>query len=79
MIFLVTKQQEPLENPNYTIISEEKSLKLMKDWDIVQYDSETDGRNPHINNLLCVQFGNDKAGIRIVVDCTTCDLSLIHI
>ena len=75
MIFLVTKQQELLENPNYTIISEEKSLKLMKDWDIVQYDSETDGRNPHINNLLCVQFGNDKADIRIVVDCTTCDIN----
>lgn len=76
MIYLVTKQQKFFENPNYIIISEEKSLELMKDWNVVQYDSETDGRDWHINHLLCAQFGNDKTNTRIVVDCTCTDITL---
>lgn len=71
MIYLVTTQNELFDNPHYQIISKEKSLEIMDSWKTVQYDSETDGRNPHINHLLCMQFGNDKANARIVVDCST--------
>ena len=60
MIYLVTTNNELFNNPHYQVISEEKSLEIMDSWKTVQYDSETDGRNPHINHLLCMQFGNDK-------------------
>lgn len=33
-------------------------------------------RDPHLSNLLCVQFGNKAANIQIVVDCTTIDIRL---
>ena len=71
MIYLVTTNNELFNNPHYQVISEEKSLEIMDSWKTVQYDSETDGRNPHINHLLCMQFGNDANDARIVVDCST--------
>lgn len=40
-------------------------------WDIVQFDSETSGRDPHLTDFLCVQFGNKAANIQIVVDTKT--------
>ena len=48
----------------------------MKDWNLVQFDSETNGRDAHLCDFLCVQFGNDKADSRIVVDRTTIDVKL---
>ena len=54
----------------------EDSIREIMSWDRVQYDSETTGRNPHICKLLCVQFGNDAADKRIVVDVTTIDIRL---
>ena len=71
MIYFVTTNNELFNNPHYQVISEEKSLEIMDSWKTVQYDSETDGRNPHINHLLCMQFGNDANDARIVVDCST--------
>ena len=71
MIYLVTRQQELFEDSDYEHISIEESLNMMADWEIVQVDTETSGRNPHLCNLLCIQFGNDKADARIVVDTTT--------
>lgn len=76
MLYLVTKQQELFESDLYKVIDEQSALEMMKDWTLVQYDSETDGRNARINNLLCAQFGNDKADARVVVDCTTVDIKL---
>ena len=61
MIYLGTDQLSLFENEAYKTISVENSLEIMKDWKVVQYDSETDGRDAHINKLLCVQFGNDTA------------------
>ena len=43
----------------------------MKDWNNIQYDSETLGRDAHIGDLLLAQFGNYNKTIQIVVDCTT--------
>ena len=76
MIYLVTKKQELFENPNYTIISAEDAVKMMEDWKVIQYDSETSGKNPHLCKLLCVQFGNDKANARIVLDCESYSITL---
>lgn len=74
MIYLVTAQQEFFSRGDYTIISVEESLDMMKDWKIVQLDSETTGRDAHLCDFLCVQMGNDSKDARIVVDCTTTDI-----
>ena len=76
MIYLVTNQLSLFENDVYKIISAERSLEIMKDWNVVQYDSETNGRDAHINKLLCIQFGNDKANTQIVVDTSTINILL---
>lgn len=76
MIYLVTTQLSLFENESYKVISAEESLNMMKGWNVVQYDSETTGRDAHINKILCVQFGNDSTDTRIVVDTTTIDLLL---
>ena len=74
MIYLCTKQQQLFDSSAYTIIDEEDALKMIQSWGIIQFDSETSGRNPHLCDLLCIQFGNDTADTRIVVDCTTVDV-----
>ena len=76
MIYLVTGQLSLFENEAYKTISAEESLEMMKDWNVVQYDSETDGRDAHINKLLCAQFGNDATDTQIVVDTSTINILL---
>ena len=60
MIYLVTSQQQLFDNPEYKLMSLEDSLKLMESWQVIQLDSETSGRDAHLCDFLCVQFGNDK-------------------
>lgn len=74
MIYLVTKQQELFKSDLYEVISAYKSLEMMKTWKVIQLDSETNGRDPHINDFLSAQFGNDDTNSRIVVDTTTIDI-----
>ena len=74
MIYLVTRNQQLFNSEEYTIITLTKSLDIIKTWDIVQFDSETSGRDAHICDILCVQFGNRKADTQIVVDILTIDL-----
>lgn len=71
MIYLVTSKQELFHNELYTIITVEESLSIMTPWQVIQFDSETNGRDAHINELLCMQFGNDEADVQIVVDAQT--------
>lgn len=77
MIYVVTHNKELFpEVTQYQYMSPEDSLKVLSSWDIIQADSETSGRNPHICNLLCFQFGNRAANTQIVVDCTTVSIEL---
>ena len=76
MIYLVTSNRLLFESEHYEIISVEKSLEILNTWDIVQFDTETSGRDPHVCKVLCAQFGNREAGIQIVVDTLTTDLLL---
>lgn len=76
MIYLVTRQQELFTDSDYVCITSKESLSIMESWNLVQVDTETSGRDPHLCNILCIQFGNDKADVRIVVDCTTIDVCL---
>ena len=76
MIYLVSTQQELFENPLYTVITPQESLNIMSSWRVIQVDSETSGKDAHVNDLLCIQLGNDEADIRIVIDCSTVDIRL---
>lgn len=58
------------------MISKEESLRMMSQWNIIQVDTETSGRDPHLCSLLCIQFGNDMADARMVVDVTTIDVRI---
>lgn len=74
MIVLVTNQKELFQHEAYNLMTVGDSLKEMQSWNIIQLDSETQGKDPHLCDFLCVQFGNDKADKRIVVDTTTVDI-----
>lgn len=76
MIYFVTLQKQLFPDADFDCISPEFSLWLMKDWNNIQVDTETSGRDPHLSELLCIQFGNDKADTQIVVDTTTVNVCL---
>ena len=76
MVYLVTTQEELFENDLYTIISADKALEMMQSWDVIQVDSETNGRDPHLCDFLCFQFGNKVADTQIVVDCSCVNIKL---
>lgn len=69
MIYLVSNQQQLFESDRYSSLSTEDALQLMKNWDRVQVDTETSGRDARLCKILTTQFGNDAADCRIVVDC----------
>ena len=72
MIYLVTTNQ--IESDNFHKVGIEESLEIMKDWKQLQYDSETSSLDPHIGEILCIQFGNKDADTQIVVDAQTIDI-----
>ena len=76
MIYFVTLQKQLFPDADFECISPEQSLQIMDDWNVIQVDTETSGRDAHLCKLLCIQFGNDKADARIVVDCPTVDVLL---
>lgn len=76
MIYFVTLQKQLFPDVDFDCVSPAHSLWLMRDWNCIQVDTETSGRDPHLCKLLCIQFGNDRADARIVVDCTTVDVLL---
>lgn len=74
MIYLVTGNQQLFESEVYKVISVEESLNIMKDWNIVQCDTETTGTFAKLDKLLCAQFGNKDKTVQIVVDCSTINI-----
>jgi DNA polymerase I-like protein with 3'-5' exonuclease and polymerase domains len=75
MIYLVSSQQQLFDRDEFTLISVEESLRIMQFWKTVQFDTETDGKDAHINHLLLAQFGSYDGETQIVVDCTTIDIN----
>ena len=76
MIYFVSNQQELFGREGIENISIEDSLKMLEDTDMVQYDSETTGRDARLCDLLCIQFGDIQGENQIVVDCSTVDVRL---
>ena len=76
MIYFVSATQELFDNEVYTMASVKESLDIISNFEshIVQFDTETTGLDPHIDDCLLAQFGNADESIQIVVDCTTVDL-----
>ena len=60
MIYIVTREQKLFENPEYKTITIEESLQLLNGCKVLQYDSETTGRNARLCSILCIQFGNKE-------------------
>lgn len=76
MIYLVSANQQLFESEVYKTISVEESLAIMKDWKMIQFDTETTGLDGHIDSSLMWQFGNIEETIQIVVDTSTIDVKL---
>lgn len=76
MIYLVSREQRLLEESFYRVITVEESLQMMQDWKVIQLDTETVGRDPHLCKLLCLQLGNDKANAIIIIDVSTVDIKV---
>ena len=74
MIYYVSNA--PLLFSKLKRISEKESLKMLEKCDVLQFDSETGGRDCHICDLLCIQFGSDKYDFQIVVDTSTIDVNI---
>lgn len=69
MIYLVSKQSQLFETDIYEKISLEKAKEMISSKDFIEFDSETEGLDPHTKKLLCIQFGLGED--QIVVDTTT--------
>lgn len=74
MIYLVSKQKQLFPNNLYKETTLEEALKILNNWEEIQFDTETTGRNSRICDLLCYQLGNKKANIQIVVDAITVNI-----
>ena len=76
MIYFVSNQQELFGHEGVKNITIDESLQILEDCTELQYDSETTGRDAHLCELLCVQFGDIQGENQIVIDCTTVDITL---
>lgn len=74
MIYLVTLEQELVDNDTYKIINVEESLRLLSTLTVVGLDSETSSLRVHEGNLLSLQLG--CYDFQIVIDCSTIDINL---
>lgn len=76
MVYLVTNEQRLFKSDVYKIISVQESLDLLYKFEdnIIQFDTETKGKDQHLGKLLTAQFGNKDKSIQIVVDCTTINI-----
>lgn len=78
MIYFVSKQKIIDDfTDDIKQITAEESLDIISKWGMMlQYDSETSGRDARICKLLCAQLGNFEGTDQIVIDCTTIDIML---
>lgn len=72
MIYLVSNQQDLFESTQYSKISVDDSLDLLKPLINVQLDTETEGLDCFTKKLLTVQLGNKDN--QVVIDCLSIDI-----
>lgn len=76
MIYFVTNQKQLFETDVYKLLEIKDALNMLLSWELIQFDIETTGRDPHICKILSLQFGNRKADTQIVIDATTVSVIL---
>lgn len=76
MIYFVTNNLELFSPQDYIIITAQEALDIIKKWKVIQFDTETNGKDPIICNILCIQIGNRQANVQIVVDTSTINILL---
>jgi DNA polymerase I-like protein with 3'-5' exonuclease and polymerase domains len=76
MVYFVTNSLELFESDSYSLLSVQESIDLINTWKVIQFDSETTGKDPRICDIVCIQFGNKAANAQIVVDTSTVNILL---
>ena len=71
MIYLVSNQLSLFDSANYKRMTLKESIDMIDSFNVIQFDTETTGRDAHICDILCAQFGNKQKDIQIVVDTTS--------
>lgn len=71
MIYFVSNRTELFENDYFSPMTVKESLERMSTWKVIQLDTETNGRDAHLCDFLCIQMGNDADNARIIVDTST--------
>lgn len=75
MIYLISDNKELNSLTSFNLKSLEETLHDLEHYNELQYDSETTGRDAHINSLLCCQLGTPDGKNQYVIDCTTIDVN----
>lgn len=78
MIYFVTEQRERhkvVDNNEVTVLSNNSALNIYKwqQFELVGIDTETNGLDPYLNQILLYQFGNEE--IQFVIDVTSVDIT----
>lgn len=76
MVYFVSNNTQLFQSEHYTTLTVEESLSLINTFNVVQFDTETTGRDAHICDILCAQFGNKALNAQVVVDVLTVDIRL---
>ena len=71
MIYLVSREKRLFSSSEYEELSIEDSISLINNWGMVQFDTETSGRDARLCQILCMQFGDIEGKAQVVVDTTT--------
>lgn len=76
MIYYITNETSLFDSENYKAITVQESLDILNNMSMIQFDTETLGKDCHVGKLLLAQFGNIDKSIQVVVNCTTVDIRL---
>lgn len=77
MIYLVSQQKSLFETDEYSRISIDDAIDILRPNNLIEYDSETEGLDPYTKRLLCSQYGIPN--VQIVIDNTTIPIEKMRI
>jgi DNA polymerase-1 len=69
MIYLVTNQRSLFDSAAFSMASVSEAIEYLETLDVVGFDTETRGLDPHTKELLSMQLGDEQR--QYVVDCLT--------
>ena len=76
MIYLVSNDKKLIGLSSYKSKTCEETINVLSKFNELQVDSETTGRDAHINKLLCFQIGTPDGKDQYVIDTSTVDIML---